>query len=237
MPIRHRAEQLRFFLPYLEHADVQIADSTHAKLSGAPYAVLQELAPDLDGDQLLSWIADQPATNYKRVALSIVLLGICGDQRESDLVREWIDQSSDGGDSAYLAALFTAHLELDGEAAVRFLEESYILNRDRTLGEVIAAIDALRTHGQAQTAVSRERIKASFQLLLRERAPLAETIIEDFARWEDWSIAAKLIEIYAGGKQPWNNAMIIKYLEACPLPEAKRFLEIELAADNVRSGR
>ena len=52
----------------------------------------------------------------------------------------------------------------------------------------------------------------------------AETIIEDFSRWEDWSIAAKLMEIHAGGQQPWNNAMIIKYLEACPLPEAKQFL-------------
>jgi hypothetical protein len=32
------------------------------------------------------------------------------------------------------------------------------------------------------------------------------------------------MEIYAGGKQPWNNAMIIRYLEACPLREAKQFL-------------
>jgi hypothetical protein len=224
MPVRHQAQQLRFFLPYLEHPEVQIADSTHATLNNAPYAVLQELADDLDADQLLSWIDDQAAGNIKRVALSIVLLGMCGDQREADLVKQWIDQSSGGGDSAYLAALFTAHIELNGETAVRFLEESYIQNRDRTLGEVIAAVDALRTHGQANTTVSRERIKASFQLLLRERVTLAEMIIEDFARWQDWSIAPQLMELYSGGRQPWNNRLILKYLQACPLPEAKMFV-------------
>ena len=224
MPVRHQAGQLRFFLPYVENADRQIADSTHAKLSGAPYAVLQELSDDLDADQLLKWIDDQPATNLKRVALSIVLLGICGEQREADLVKQWIDECPPGGDQAYLAALFTAHLELGGEESVRFLEESYLQNHDRTLGELIAVIDALRTHGQAETTVSRQRVKTSFHLLLRQRPPLAETIIEDFARWEDWSIAPRLMEIHASGKQPWNNALITNYLKACPLPAAKEFL-------------
>ena len=50
-------------------------------------------------------------------------------------------------------------------------------------------------------------------------------IIEDCAGWEDWSIAPRLIEIYASGKQPWNNAMIIKYLKACPLPTAEQFVK------------
>jgi hypothetical protein len=223
--VRHQARQLRSFLPYLEHPDVQIADSTHAKLSSAPYVVLQELAADLDSHQLLTWIDRQSAVNNKRVSLSVVLLGICGDQRDADLVRQWIDECSAGGEPAYLAALLTAHVELNGEPAVQFLEESYIRNRDRTLGEVIATVDALRTHGEAQTTVSRERIKASFHLLLRERAALSETIIEDFKRWEDWSIAPELMQIHAGGQQPWNNALIIKYLEACPLPAAKQFVK------------
>jgi hypothetical protein len=234
MPIRNQAGQLRFFLPYLEHSDRQIADSTHSKLVGAPYAVLQELAADLDAEQLRTWINHQSTANNKRIPLSIVLLGICGEQQEADLVREWIEQSSKGGDPAYLAALFTAHIELGGEDAVGFIEKSYLQSRDRTLGEVLAAIDALRTHGQAGTTISRERIKASFQLLLRERPALAETIIDDFARWKDWSIASRLMDIHAGGQQPWNNAMIIKYLEACPLPTARQYVQRLSAADDDR---
>jgi hypothetical protein len=225
MPIRQQAGQLRFFLPYLEDPDRHIADSTHSKLSGAPYAALQELASDLDADQLQTWIDDQSSAQNNRVALSVVLLGICGDQREADLVRKWIEQTSGGSHSAYITALLTAHVELNGEDAVRFLEKAYIQNRDRTLGELIAAVDALRTHGQAGTRISRERIKTSLRLLLRERPPLAELVIDDFARWQDWSIAPRLMQIHAGGKQPWNNALILKYMEACPLPNAKRFVE------------
>jgi hypothetical protein len=33
------------------------------------------------------------------------------------------------------------------------------------------------------------------------------------------------MEMYARGKHPWNNAMILKYLEVCPLPEAKQFVK------------
>lgn len=230
MPIRNQAEQLRFFLPYLEHPDRQIADSTHSKLSSAPYTVLQELAADLDADQLLTWIDHQSAANNKRLALSIVLLGICGDKQQAGLVSQWIDEDSGPGDSAYLAALLTAHVELNGEEAVQFIEESYIQNHDRTLSDVIAAVDALRTHGEANTTISRERVKASFHLFLRERSPLVELIIDDCARWKDWSFAPKLMEIYAKGNQPWNNAMIIKYLESCPLPVAQRFIRDQKAS-------
>lgn len=223
LPVRHQAQRLRYFLPYLEHADPQIADSAHAALANAPYAVLTELAADLDRDRLLTWIEDQSIAINKRVPLYITLLGICGDQSDAASLQRRIDLNQAGGGSGYLAALLTAHIELNGEGAVRFIEESYLRNHDRTLGEVVAAVDALRTHGEAKTIVARERIIASLQMLLRERAPLAELVIDDFARWQNWSIAPRLMEIYTEGQQPWNNALIIRYMEACPLPEAKKF--------------
>ena len=49
------------------------------------------------------------------------------------------------------------------------------------------------------SALSAGLTKRRDELLLRERAPLAETVIEDFARWEDWRIAPRLMEIHAGG--------------------------------------
>jgi hypothetical protein len=223
--IRHYAQQLRYFLPYLEHADATIAESTHAKFGSAPYAALKEIAGEFDRDKLISWIESHSGAINKRVALFVTLLGVCGDQRDARQIKAWLDQGYTGGEVAYLTALLTAHIEMDGEQAVRFVEETYIRDRDRKLGEIIAAIDALRTHGQAQTAVSRERIKSSFHLLLRERAPLAELVIDDFARWEDWSIADKLMQIHASGKQPWNNALILKYLESCPLEKAKQYVQ------------
>jgi hypothetical protein len=220
---RAQAETLRYFLPYLEHSNRQIADSAYTKIAGAPYEAIRLLDTAIKPKQLLAWIDDRQIPR-KRKPLYITLLGVCGGKSESTILKQWIDEGWDRQDTDSLAALLTAHAELNGEETIRMIEESYIQNRDRQLGELIAAVTALRVHAQADGNVSRSRIQASFHLLLRERTPLAELIIEDFARWKDWSIAPKLMEIHAGAQQPWNNAMIIKYLKACPLPEARHYL-------------
>jgi hypothetical protein len=79
-------------------------------------------------------------------------------------------------------------------------------------------------HGQAENTISCDRIKASFHLLVRERPSLAELVINECKRWKDWSLAPKLMELYAGGNQPWNNSLILEYLSARPLASAKDFL-------------
>jgi hypothetical protein len=229
--IRRQAQALRYFLPYLEHADNAIADSAHAQLAKTPYRVLQELAPHLDSDALRTWIGGQRVTVQKRGALYITLLGVCGEQRDSAMLDEWLQENWAGGQAGYLAALLTAHIELNGDTAIRMIEKTYLRNGERSLDEIIAAVDALRTHGEAGMTIPRARVQASFYFLLRERPALAEMIIDDFIRWQDWSVAPQLMQILIADKQPWNTALIIKYLEACPLPEAKQFLQQHILND------
>jgi hypothetical protein len=219
--LRQQAQYYRHFLPYLEHPHPQISDSAYNKIAKAPYTVLRQIAGELDPVQLVAWI-ENPSIGPKRGSLYITLLGICGGSRELATINRWIDRERQTDEA--LGALLAAHAELSGEETIRLIETSYLQNRDRTLGELIAAVNALRVHGQADGKVARSRIVASFQLLMRERPALAEIIIEDCARWEEWSVAPQLMEMYASGKQPWNNALILKYLEACPLPEAKQFV-------------
>ena len=38
--------------------------------------------------------------------------------------------------------MLTAHVDVNGEEAVRFIERSYIQNRDRSLGEIVLAVVA-----------------------------------------------------------------------------------------------
>lgn len=220
--LRQQADYYRYFLPYLEHRHPQISDSAYNKVAKAPYSVLRKIAGAMEPEQLVAWI-ENPDIAQKRGSLYITLLGVCGGQRELVTINRWIDGEQQ--DTENLGALLAAHAELSGEETIRLIETSYLQNRDRTLGELIAAVNALRVHGQADGKVSRRRIAASFHLLIRERPALVEMIIEDCARWKQWGIAPQLMEMYAGGKQPWNNAMILKYLDACPLPEAKQFVK------------
>lgn len=221
---REQSQYLRYFLPHLEHSHPEIADSAFAKIAAAPYQALRELSAELKPDQLLAWI-DNPRIAQKHGSLYITLLGVCGGEDEQALIKKWIDEGWERQNTDHLGALLTAYAELNGEETIGFIEKSYLQNRDRKLGELIAAINTLRVHGQADGKVSRSRIMASFHLLLRERPALLEMIVEDCARWKEWSIAPTLMEIYASERQPWNNAMIMKYLAACPLPAAKRFVE------------
>jgi hypothetical protein len=219
-------QRLSYFVPFLEHANPQIADSAFHKILNAPYQKVRTLGQHLDPDSLLELIKN-PQLARKRRSLYITLLGTCGGQREATLLKQWIDERSASQNSGDLAALLAAHIELNGEETVKFIEDSYIRNRARKLGEIIEAIAALSLHGQAEGTVSRSRIAASFHLFLDERPPLLEMIIEDCTRWQDWSFAPKVMEIYAGGKQPWNNAMILRYLADCPLPAAQEFVRQE----------
>lgn len=221
---REQSQYLQYFLPFLEHSQPQIADSAYNKIARAPYAVLCVIGAELKPAQLLEWIAD-PQIATKRGSLYITLLGICGGESELSLIQKWIDAGWERQNTENLGALLTAHAELNGEETIRFIEQSYIRNRGRKLGELIAAINTLRVHGQADGKISRARIIASFHLLIRERPALVEMIIEDCALWEDWTLTPKLMEIYASGNQPWNNKMIIKYLKACPLLEAEQFVK------------
>jgi len=56
-----------------------------------------------------------------------------------------------------------------------------------------------------------------------ERPQLADLVIPDLARWEDWSVMDRLVELFknADEESNWVRVPVINYLRACPLPAAK----------------
>ena len=59
-----------------------------------------------------------------------------------------------------------------------------------------------------------------------DRPELADLVIPDLARWEDWSVMEQLVKLFktADEKTSWVRVPVINYLRACPLPEAKQHL-------------
>jgi FAD/FMN-containing dehydrogenase len=80
---------------------------------------------------------------------------------------------------------------------------------------------ALRFLGEESDLVPRERVLASLRLLLDE-PKLADLVIADLARWEDWSAVDRLVAIFKDAKADniFVREPIVNYLRACPLPEA-----------------
>ena len=66
--------------------------------------------------------------------------------------------------------------------------------------------------------------------MMLDRPQLADLVIPDLARWEDWSVMDRLVELFknADEESSWVRVPVINYLRACPLPKAKEHLD-ELA--------
>jgi hypothetical protein len=87
--------------------------------------------------------------------------------------------------------------------------------------ETYAAVMALRFLGEESEIVSRDRVLASLRLLLAE-PKLADLVIADLARWQDWSVVDRLTELFetATADNIFVREPIVNYMRACPLPEA-----------------
>jgi hypothetical protein len=60
-----------------------------------------------------------------------------------------------------------------------------------------------------------------------ERPELADLVIPDLAKWEDWAVMDRLFDLYktANDKNSWVRVPVVNYLRACPLPKAKELLK------------
>ncbi|MEZ6136046.1 MAG: hypothetical protein R3C53_14185 [Pirellulaceae bacterium] len=224
LPAKDSLARLRFYIRHLEHAESFIARDTYDEFASAPYAEIKTLKPDMDRGQLLKWIQD---TNIPpdRKRLYLVMLGVCGQAEDAKLLEELL-RSDDPNRRAGLDSMIACYATLKGDAGLALIDELFLANKQSQYADTYAAIMALRFHGTEGGVIDKKRILKSMQLIL-ERPELADLVIPDLARWEDWSQVDKLVELFKGAdeKSSWVRVPVINYLRACPLPEASAKIE------------
>jgi hypothetical protein len=106
------------------------------------------------------------------------------------------------------------------------VEELFLRNQQAEYADTYAAIMALRFHGSETDILPRERILQGLRLML-DRPQLADLVIPDLARWEDWTVMGRLVRLFkeADEKSSWVRVPVINYLRACPLPEAQQSIQ------------
>jgi hypothetical protein len=99
-------------------------------------------------------------------------------------------------------------------------------NLSSSYADTYAAIMALRFHGTDGGVIERPPVIESLRLIL-QRPELADLVIPDLARWEDWTVIEKMADLFrsADEKSSWVRVPVINYLRACPLPEAAKLLD------------
>jgi hypothetical protein len=218
------AQRLAFFQNYLEDEDEMLARDAYDEFAKAPYDAVKRLKDQLKHDQIVAWIRN-PDIPASRRRLYFVMLGICGSQKDLPMLEEMI-QSTDRKDRQGLDSLIACYLTLKGEAGLPLIEDSFLKNKKSDYADTYAAIMALRFHATEGGVIERKRVVDSLRLML-ERAELADLVIPDLARWEDWSAMDRLFELYktADEKTSWVRVPVVNYLRACPLPRAKELLK------------
>ena len=217
------ADRLDFFQNYFEHEESSIAFDAYDEFAKAPYSDLIDLKDRMDREQLLAWITDKD-TSINRRRLYLTMLGVCGTAEDGDVLEKMI---SDGGDSNLrgLDALVACYLCIRGDAGVDLIEAKFLTNEQSDFTTTMGAISALRFHGTEAEIVSRKRIISAVRTLL-DRPKMADLIISDLARWEDWEATDQLVRMFKESKKEnrWLRVPIVAFLMASPEPRAKEYL-------------
>ena len=220
-------KRLIFFQDYFEDEESVLAFDAYDEFARAPYEDLIAMKEQMNREQLIAWIKSKD-TSINRRRLYFTMLGVCGTEKDAEMLEGFI-KSGDRKQQAGLDALIACFLNLRGEEGVGLIEETFLKNREVEYVDTLAAVSALRFHGTEMKLIPKSRIVAAVRQLL-DRPKMADMIIPDLARWEDWSVMEKLVQMFkdADEESNWIRVPVITYLRTCPRPEAKKYIE-ELA--------
>ncbi|MDF1745870.1 MAG: hypothetical protein P1V19_19380 [Gimesia sp.] len=206
------SKRLRYFLKFLEYPDQMVSNDAYAEFANAPYEDITPLAKDLPREKLRKWIVD-PNTPVTRLGLYGLLLGLCGQESDVAFMEKKINEPTkefrlgiDGVISGYLL--------LTGAEGLDKIDKTKFVPKNVAFSETYAAMQALRfmwTYGDER--ISKERLRKSMQLLL-DRPELTDLVVADLARWNDWSVQDRLMEMYGTGDYdiPSIKRAIVRYL-------------------------
>ncbi len=224
LPSDDTLERLKFYMQYLDDDDPILVRDVYDEFASASYADMIKLKDDYDRPWLIEQIKDKTLPPDRR-RMYLTMLGICGHPEDADFLEEML-KSTDPDQRFGLDALVACYLNLRGPEGLKLINENFLSNRESTYADTYAAIMALRFHGTDGKTIPRKAIAESLKIML-SRAELADLVIPDLARWEDWSVIDRLAELFrtADEKSSWVRVPVINYLRACPLPEAAKVLE------------
>lgn len=220
-------ERLAFFMQHLEDADETLARDAYDEFAVAPYADVKGLKDRMNPARLLGWI-ESPKVQANRRRLYATMLGVCGGPDDAKrierlLVGEGLAPEETSEVRSGLDALIACYVALRGPEALDLVDRLFLERKGRTVpfAETYAAVMALRFLGEESDLVPRDRVLQSLRILLGE-PKLADLVIADLARWQDWTVIDRLVTLFkqASADTIFVREPVVNYLRACPLPEA-----------------
>jgi hypothetical protein len=187
-------ERLKYFVKFLEYPDPMVASDAYGEFANAPYKEIVPIKDAFPREDLRKWLTD-PETPKTRLGLYGLMIGLCGTDEDAALLREIIEQPTQEYRLG-IDGIMAGYLLLTGEEGLPLIEETKLRNTDAVFSETYAGMQALRfLWTYSPETIAADRLRAAMRILL-DRPDLADIVITDLARWEDWSVTDRLMELY-----------------------------------------
>ena len=213
----HPAQMLRYYFDYLEDADPEIAADAHREFAQANPDDVATAARKCAPDRLRDWLKNNK-TPEQRLGLYAFLLGHCGTEQDSELVRGASEKRA--SDQAFIGfVLLNPKKNWDSLRDI-------LKNPRLDFSERYAALRAARYFYNTRTdAVTKPQVIAAIEPLL-DQADIADLPIEDLRRWRDWSLTEHILKLpgRASHDVPIIRRSILRYALPCPDEAAKKFV-------------
>lgn len=164
-----------------------------------------------DVEMLESLLKYDYETMRPAIATLVQMMGFGGSAVGVPLVDE-LAQADVRAKQQCLDALIAAYLKLRGPDGLPLIDERFLSNPQADYTQRYSAIMALRFHGEESDEIPRERLVKSLRLLLDD-PEIADQVIPDLTRWEDWEVMDRLVDMFKKSDQDgWIRQPVISYL-------------------------
>ncbi len=205
-------KRLEYFLKFLEFSDQLVSNDAYGEFANAPYEDIVKVKDKMDRAKIAKWVVSKE-TSPTRMGLYGLLLGLCGNDEDAKTMEKKIEEPAQDFRLG-IDGLISGYLLLTGEKGMETIDKSKLRDKKAPFSETYAAMQALRfmwTYGNGR--VSKERLRQSMRELL-DRPELADLVVADLARWEDWSVQDRLMKLYGAEDYaiPSIKRAIVRYL-------------------------
>lgn len=210
------SQRLQYHLRFLEHADVIVANDSHAEIVNAPSAAIAFAAESVGPEKIRGWL-DSRQTPEMRKGAYWVLLGFCGTETDARRleaqIREVVTVRRTG-----LQGLLFGYLQLAGEEGLKVVIDRFLATDSETdpLGETYAALRAVSwCWNNGNRRIPQQVLRETLRGLTSHRLYADQALIT-LAQWKDWQLLQELVESYGTGefRSSRMKIEIVRYLIA-----------------------
>lgn len=218
-PGRKYQERLPYFLKYLENSDDLIAGDAFGEFANAPFEEIAKLSGEFPQEKLRGWI-ESKKTAPTRLGLYGLMIGLAGNKKDALILHTKITEPTEDFRLG-IDGIMSGYLLITGEKGLNEIVREKLQKKDIPFSETYAAMQALRfMWTYAPDRIPPEDLKRAMRVLLK-RPDLADMVIADLARWQDWDVADEVVALYDNEDYaiPSIKRAIVRYLLVCEQSE------------------